>query len=460
VDTAAEVVVGVSPPDDAGARTADLYDWQAAMATADGLRLLFDMLTVDGRVTFDADRRIVCERHEDWVVMCGSDAELVSAKHREPASGAWTTVPQLVDQGGLGHLFGRWLALERKPRARLVTCGALAAGAPKKLAGAMIALHREAAGEELDQETRTRVAVEVHGFARMLLLYRKGLPDRWQAPEGATTSTVKVDETHLVEVRAFLSALFIDDDRPHRGVVGHAAPSMYAGPILSRLGRSDIAPSAVWEAVLALFRTRMRARGPVSSGALPLVLTTLSVAESRTPVSVEDERDLASRMVTADDIIVAIRVALENPLGYMPITPPTRLTKLSVKMARGGCADTSIERGEHLRIAYRDYWRSRRENVPGGAGTKPAMERALMRAADEATEASRTATGNWGMVFWKALAEHLSRIPTSERPEGLDDELARGGVCELAARCRVWFSTQFDVSAEIARLRAERTATS
>jgi hypothetical protein len=460
VDTAADAVVSIPPADDAGARTADLYDWQAAMAAADGLRLYLDTMAADGEMPTDVDQRIVCERHEDWVVVCGPEAELVSAKHREPASGAWTTVSQLVDQGGLGHLFGRWLALGRTPRARLVTCGALATGAPRKLAKAIAALHAEAVGAVLDQETQALVTVEAEGFAKALLLYRKGLPKRWQAPDGAAATNLKVDEVHVQQVRAFLSVLFIDDQRPYRGVVGHAAPSMYAGPILARLGRLDVPPTAVWEAVLGLFRTRMRAQGMVASGALPIVLTTLTATGNATPMSIEEQRDLASRVVTVHDIAVAIRVALAHPLGYVPITPPARLTKLSVKMARGGCADTSIERAEQLRIAYRDYWRTRRDNMPGSSAAQPGVERALMRVADDATTASRTATGSWGMLFWNALTEHLASISDSERPDGLDDELARGGICELAARCQVWFSAQFDVSAEIARLRIERTGTS
>lgn len=37
--TAVELFWTVPQPDDAGAQTADLFDWQAAMATADGLSL-------------------------------------------------------------------------------------------------------------------------------------------------------------------------------------------------------------------------------------------------------------------------------------------------------------------------------------------------------------------------------------------------------------------------------------
>ena len=39
--TAAQVVLATPPADDAGAETADRYDWQAAMAAADGLALYF-----------------------------------------------------------------------------------------------------------------------------------------------------------------------------------------------------------------------------------------------------------------------------------------------------------------------------------------------------------------------------------------------------------------------------------
>lgn len=457
--TASDAVVSVPPPDDAGARTADLYEWQAAMAAADGLSLFLQSLHENGQVSADCTAQILCERHEDWVAMCGPDAELVSAKHREPVSGAWTTLTQLVDGGGLAHLFGRWLALDSKPRARLVTCGALAAGPPQQLAAAADTLRTEA----LDDETQLRVSTAVEALAKALLLHRKGLPQRWHAPDGAAATRLQVGETLLKEMRAFLTALVIDDQRPNRAVTGHAAPSMYAQPILNRLRRTDVPPAAVWEAVVALFRSRMRAKGPVPSGALPFVLTARSIASAATAttsvtLTVEQERDLASRTVTMHDIATAIRISLDNPLGYVPISAPARLTRLSVKMARGGCADTSIERAEHLLIDYRRYKRVRRDIAPRGIAEQFILERALLRAADDATTDSRTAIGAWGTRFWVALADHLTRIPAGERPEGLDDELARGGVCDLAARCKVWFSARFDVDGEINRLQAERRA--
>ncbi|MEY9860820.1 hypothetical protein ABH935_006457 [Catenulispora sp. GAS73] len=113
--SAAELVMMVEPLDDDGADAADRFDWQAATAAADCLALYLAALDHDGRLAENEDRRIVCERHEDWVPIHGDDAEIVSGKHREPAYGSYTTLNKLFDDGGIAHLFLRWLALDEKP---------------------------------------------------------------------------------------------------------------------------------------------------------------------------------------------------------------------------------------------------------------------------------------------------------------------------------------------------------
>ena len=64
------------------------------MAAADGLGLYLNALE-GGRLRDGEDARIVCERHEDWAVVRGTDAELVSAKHRDPSNGVFSTLNQL-----------------------------------------------------------------------------------------------------------------------------------------------------------------------------------------------------------------------------------------------------------------------------------------------------------------------------------------------------------------------------
>jgi hypothetical protein len=119
------------------------------MAAADGLGLYLNALD-GGRLRDDEDARIVCEHHEDWAAVSGADAELVSAKHREPSKGAFSTLNQLADAGGLAHLFGRWHVLGEMPSCRLVTTAGLAPGQAQSLETAAVFLRdRRLAGQAL-----------------------------------------------------------------------------------------------------------------------------------------------------------------------------------------------------------------------------------------------------------------------------------------------------------------------
>lgn len=124
-----EILKGTPPPDDAGASTADRYDWQAAMATADVLALYLDCLEADGTVRDAAGFEVICEHHEDWALSDAGIAEIVSAKHRETGVGAFTTFRSLLVDGGVLNLYDRWLALDEAPRCRLVTTAGLASEA-------------------------------------------------------------------------------------------------------------------------------------------------------------------------------------------------------------------------------------------------------------------------------------------------------------------------------------------
>jgi hypothetical protein len=106
----------VVPGEDFGTGTQQDYRYQAEVAAS----LCFSMLTQD-RI---AD--VVCEWNEDIVLRFGTppySLELISVKYR--GSGVWPSIAQLCDDGGLAHLFDRWLAYPRPPRARLYTNGKL-----------------------------------------------------------------------------------------------------------------------------------------------------------------------------------------------------------------------------------------------------------------------------------------------------------------------------------------------
>jgi hypothetical protein len=75
---------------------------------------------------------------------------------------------------------------------------------------------------------------------------------------------------HVEQAGRFLSMLRIDEGKPSRTYIGHAAPDMYCGPVLRILGHDALIAASVWEAVLALFRARMRAAGPSPAGLFPM----------------------------------------------------------------------------------------------------------------------------------------------------------------------------------------------
>jgi hypothetical protein len=453
--TAASLVVTSQPMDDAGASTADAYEWQAAMAAADGLGLYFAVLDDGGNALSLDDCRIICEYHEDWVLLQGNEAELVSAKHKEPSYGAYTTVNQLLGDGGLAHLFLRWHLMDEKPTCRLVTTAGLARGESQALDRTIEHLRKQRlAGESLSVDGDHGTVIT--DFTKKLIRRDEGLPPDWKTATLHDGSAPSPEQ--CAQVGRFLSMLTIQHSEISRAYVSHAAPSRYANPILDRLGYPTRPAEVVWQVAIALFRVRMRAAGPRLTGGLPPVMA----YQPGTPLPgpEEIERSLAARIVTMSDMDIAIRTAIANPAGYLPLKPVLRTTRMAIKMETGQLMDNSIERAEHLRLDYRKHWRNRLSGNPTAMADQEQLLRELLRICDEATSAASNPGGAWGMRFWTEVQSRVAAICAAGRSDGMDGDLLLGGICELANRCRVWFSDGFDINAEIDRRRALRSVTS
>ena len=233
--TAAGLVVTTKPTDDAGARTYDQFDWQAAMASVDGLRLYLDNLSENG-VLAPRDCRILCEYHEDWAALDEEDAELVSAKHPGTSYGAYTTMNALVNEGGIGHLFERWKSMDGKPACRLVTTGGLAPGPAQGLLAAAEAMRAQRlAGSPLDTEDEH--AEIVTSFAREVIK-RQSKSKREGSPPAPEPNGEDREEA-----ARFLSGLTLQCSQPARTYIAYAAPSMYVAPVLIRLGSDTPYPA-------------------------------------------------------------------------------------------------------------------------------------------------------------------------------------------------------------------------
>ncbi|MDV9168856.1 hypothetical protein R6V09_01700 [Streptomyces sp. W16] len=418
------------------------------MAAADGLELYLQALGTDKRVQHGDSRRILCEYQEDWVALSGDTAELVSAKHRDPSADAYRTVNQLAHEGGLAHLFLRWRELQEKPTCRLATTGGLASGDPQGFAATMRSLREvRLSGQEIVITDDHRPSIEKFHSA-IHANSGKHLPKEWiKGSEGEVAP-----QDQMQQAARFISMLNIQAELTRRADIGFAAPTRYAKPVVEHLG-FDVPWEAIWNVVYGLFFTRMKAAGPRTDAVISPVLAFANGSGS--PTSADRERELSSRIVTMQDIDLAIITAVANPSAYGSLTSPIRLSRAAIKMRKGSCSDNSVERGEQLRRDYQRYWRSRLSGDPTALAEREKLRRLLLRVSDRSDTPAMRSKSGWGADFWIALQDALENIPVDQLPAGMDSDLLLGGISDLANECKIWFSEGFDVAAEIDRIRQE-----
>ncbi len=105
------------PLEDSGSETLARYVFQTLLTTLTCLEMLRDPDILE----------VVCEWHEDFVIVRQNSIELVSVKHLEPSQGAWS-LATIVGDGGLRHLFDRWRASDERAQCKLMTNAGLKTG--------------------------------------------------------------------------------------------------------------------------------------------------------------------------------------------------------------------------------------------------------------------------------------------------------------------------------------------
>jgi hypothetical protein len=416
-----EILKGVTPPDDAGAATYDRYDWQAVMAAADVLAAYLGCLDDHGTLSEDTTFEVICEHHEDWALSNGYAAEIVSAKHKETSVGAFTTIRNLLVDGGVLHLIDRWIALDRSPTCRLVTTAGLAGDVR-----ALASVAREFAGGSPDGQEYDDIMTK---FVEAVEHARGANANNGEDTNAGGGGPVGDRET----LAAFLAMFRIDDSQPSRDHVGLMAAGAYAQPVANKLA-VPTAANAIWSAILGLVRERMRAAGPRPRGRLPVVL------------GGRDETGYEARTITLQDVIVAVRVGIENQAGFAPLPRRVRTSRVAIKMTAGGCSDNAVERAQELRRQYREYWRELRA-TPSTGPAQRRVENDLLRVIDETTELVRLSGQDWGPSLWQKLQACCDFAVASDQSHGLDSDLLLGGVSDLTNECKAWFSDAFDVDA-------------
>ncbi|QDY10188.1 hypothetical protein FJK98_26075 [Micromonospora sp. HM134] len=440
--TARDALWRTPSPEDAGAHTADLFDWQAAVAAADSFAVAVMYLHDEGNDALT--KAILCEHHEDYAVVDGDRVQLVSVKHRGLSRGAYTW-SALADEGGLAHLYARWKGLGRDIGCRLLTNSELKSGDDaSELRAICQKLQDGGSGDDCDRIVRA-FSVEL-----LRIPEKAEIPKNWRAPEGATKAQIIPDQELLDDVSNFLSALIFDTSRPQPDDIEASAPQKYVEPLLDQLGLHAGAARAAWNAVLGIFRQRMRGRGK-----LPLQELAGLIGHIRGETSKQRlDRTLRRRVVTAQDVILAVRSAAASPGAYATPNLKIAATRLAAKLDDGGCTETTMLGAE----TFAERWRRERHkhaDVPGMAQQFfDAEERLRYLASKVAEEAAEEANGaKYGSKMWRKfdtvdLVGALGALPVPREPL-----VALGGICDLASRCQVWFGPLFDVDARQAQMR-------
>lgn len=400
-DDDASWLPGQGPPDDAGAQTQSRFRFQHECTARPCVALL-----ARERVT-----AAVCEEQEDFVVFFQSDApELVSVKHREGARGAWT-FRALCAEGGVRHLYDRWLETGRRATCRLMTNGALSTGSDRATAFA--------------EACHTRTSQQIQPWVKKL--------------------AEELETDDLDSVEAFACVLSIEAGLPGREYIGAVNVRDLVAPAFERLGLDPAGAEAWYRRLLdAIARANRDAVGD------PVDLVDVVADPARLDASVSTDRRLARRTIDraqAATLLFAPATAAPSLAAAGAASSPPPASRLQRKLGKGGLGPTVIDTAIRLRASWYGFESARRTNVPGG---DPAFEDLRLRVQELVglSESRVDRSGSYGPQMHLDVRQTVTvGALVNAPPFPLDDQLLQGLVFQLTDECKVWWSPPFEVEA-------------
>jgi hypothetical protein len=351
----------------------------------------------------DAHCEIVCEWHEDYLVLSDSSVQAVSVKHREQNRTQWT-VSTLVDDGKLGHLFETF--------------------------------QRGNGGVQCIFETNRSHAVHD--------LWSDD-PSKRDPLFGDLADRLQTDGKDLDQ---FLARFRIDSGLPPKEFIAATYASMLAAPALDRLGLNmdeGIAMRVAGDLVAAASEQRL------SSDSLRKIL--LANPEERQ--SVVDAQKISDRRVDSRQLADALHQAATDvvprlPLGDANAEPPPETT-LAKKLTKGRLGP-SVQRSAGKRCARWYAHRARYRDIRHREEELDSVEEWVQDQANVAeTEAIQGSEDSYGRDMFERLNRTLNdrdALPAGTRPEDTNPALLTGAAFELTDSCSIWWSPEFPVDDE------------
>ena len=421
---AADPLVDV-PEGDEGSETQDRYAWQHHCTAVDCI----EMLTT-GRA-----QRVVVEMQEDYVVEHGdATKELVSCKHRDEDQGPFD-LGTLCTKGGLAHLFGRF---HRFPQAqlRLMTNASLKPGADEAQA-VWDACMKAADGASFEQP---ELASCRDALARGLLAARHGrvfdgIPETPRPGRGGRRANLEIPADFLPHVERFMRVLLVRSGLPQRNFIETVHASDVMRPCLESVGLSVETARPCYIRLVEMIHLRNKSTS--LTAAYPDWLTNRlhGTAAGAQAALVE------ARSIWPADVMGLLRLHAGSRTARSGHSAADRL---KAKLVAGQIGPNRRELALKARSDFHLYWGSIRSDLPGDAAMLSDLERTVMRLAGEI----ESEIGEDAFVGGRMFAELEQRLQgglVSQDGLALPAWEALGLAMDLAGRCGIWFSAEFDV---------------
>ena len=347
---------------------------------------------------------VVCETHEDSIlIFSDSSAELVSCKARSPSKPY--TVPALLSDGGVLHLFDRWDYTGREARCRVMTDGALKDGDAK----------------QLQADCHSREPAKLAAWAEKL-----------KEQFGASAD----------DVAAFLGGLTIDTGHGPRDKLGEIIAFHFLRPHIKKAKLAVDRCLDYYRVILGEVERRCQ-----TAAADPWEEASL-LAASRDPERAAHRARLRTRSLDR----AQVEACLYGPPPEMPLdASPDSVdhTRMVAKLERGDVGPVGISAAKRLRASWYALEEARKLRAPGAhSGFEDLRARVLLIAAAAERQIDREEP--YGERLYEALAETLTLAALQETPvAALTDEHLLGLIFQLTDECELFFSQRFDVEAAL-----------
>jgi hypothetical protein len=394
-------VIEETPPDDAGAEAQARFQYQIELATAACLQMLAG----------EPIEEVICEWHEDYIVTwAGYPRELTSVKHLEGDQARWT-LNALVADGGLKHLYDRWVATGERCTVRLQTNSGLRRDG-------------DAGPGHLAEACKSGDSDALDSWAETLRPHLEPEDDSPTASE---------------RVRRFVDVLTLEGDLPKKEDVRSVLIDKYGAAACEGAGLPLEAASEIFDCVAVLVATASR------SNKRSVLAALLRSAEG----SDELLEVIAAKLI---DLERLRRHVMDwfMPRKYsrpIPEVGPSTASVLVQKLSRGGLPATTMTRARHLRVTWEEQ-RHRYEQIVGSSDQLDRVAADLYRLAQEAELDLDGYDEPYGRELHRQLQSRIATMSAEEKSPLLDEDLLWGGIYSLTHNCQIWWSPEFALEGE------------